>query len=312
MKRRFVGVLLALSALGCAAEMPMDEEIEVKIGGEGKADTYKTFELYARKRVTARFTPDGTAVRVAVDCGVSDNPDETGAVFSITAPALGIPRSTSLPRRDGSWSWTGVVPQSTTQARITITGKSGEGECKLTIDSAPNACEGGLTTTFHSPNTHHTHYAVGSETSNDWEPFPASGNHWGAWAKWNTAYGEPVKRPFILHNLEHGGIVLSYKCDSQSESSECTDAAQKLVDLANQFGQGRILITPDPTQPSMFAIRAWRWGYSSDCLDDGALQFIEDHYRHGREDLDEDPPIPFDPTTTDVPCQDLMAAPDSC
>ena len=30
------------------------------------------------------------------------------------------------------------------------------------------------------------------------------------------------------------------------------------------------------------------------------------------QDADANPPVPFDPTTTNVPCEDLMAAPDSC
>lgn len=63
----------------------------------------------------------------------------------------------------------------------------------------------------------------------------------------------------------------------------------------------------------MFAIRNWRWGYQSSCLDQtSAATFLKEHIRHGREDVDADPPFPFDPTTTNVPCRDLMAAPDSC
>ena len=40
---------------------------------------------------------------------------------------------------------------------------------------------------------------------------------------------------------------------------------------------------------------------------------MKEHFRQGREDIDADPLLPFDPTTTeDVPCENLMAAPDSC
>jgi hypothetical protein len=62
-----------------------------------------------------------------------------------------------------------------------------------------------------------------------------------------------------------------------------------------------------------FVVSVRRWIYASDCVDDGvALDFMEKHFRHGREDIDADPPLPFDPSTTNVPCQNLMAAPDSC
>src|SRR5205085_10907351 len=100
---------------------------------------------------------------------------------------------------------------------------------------------------------------------------------------------------------------------SSNTSRECKDAQDKLVAFANGAGLSRVIITPDPSQPEMFAIRGWRWLYSSACLDDAsAKSFAQKHIRQGREDIDADPPIPFDPTTTNVPCQDLMAAPDSC
>lgn len=77
--------------------------------------------------------------------------------------------------------------------------------------------------------------------------------------------------------------------------------------------KGFFLHTPDPPQPEMFAIRGWRWGYSSACLDaQSAGASARAHIRQGREDADADPPIPYDPTTTAVPCQSLMRAPDSC
>jgi hypothetical protein len=163
-----------------------------------------------------------------------------------------------------------------------------------------------------SANVDHTHLAVGDDPSPEWDALPASGNHWGAWAAWSTVYERPVLRGFMMHNLEHGGAVLSYRCDSP-ESEACARQQNDLVDLAQRFGEGRVIVTPDPEQPTAYAIRTWRWAYASDCLaDDVALEFLADHYRNGREDIDADPPIPFDPTTTDVPCKDLMAAPDSC
>jgi hypothetical protein len=115
----------------------------------------------------------------------------------------------------------------------------------------------------------------------------------------------------MLHNLEHGGLVFSYKCANNS-SPQCKAAEAKLVAIASQIGP-RVIVTPDPTQPDMFAIRGWRYGFTSSCLDNAsALQFSQAHYRQGREDADANPPIPYDPTTTNVPCEDLMAAPDSC
>jgi hypothetical protein len=142
---------------------------------------------------------------------------------------------------------------------------------------------------------------------------PASGNHWGAWAKWGAIYTRPVKRGFYLHNLEHGGLVLSYGCSAPTESAECAEAADNLTALANTFGEYRVIVTPDPQQPELYGIRGWRVGYQSECFNEQRmLDFMGDNFRNGREDTDADPPVPYDPTTTQVPCVDLMAAPDSC
>ena len=164
---------------------------------------------------------------------------------------------------------------------------------------------------FRSPETGHTHLFVGTTPANG--DFPASGNHWGAWAAWNTVYTKPVKRGFYLHNLEHGGLVLSYKCSSPTESAECEEAAANMEALKDAFGEYRVIVTPDPQQPALYGIRGWRTGYQSDCFaDNRMLDFMGDHFRDGREDIDADPPIAYDPTTQQVPCVDLMAAPDSC
>jgi hypothetical protein len=131
---------------------------------------------------------------------------------------------------------------------------------------------------------------------------------------WNRVYDAPVLRGFYLHNLEHGGIMLSYKCESADESEECAAAEQRLIDLAAEFGQNRIFISPDPDQPEMFAVRAWRWAFSSDCLNkEAALDFMQGHFRQGREDIEAGPLQEFDPTSSEnIPCEILMAAPDGC
>lgn len=178
------------------------------------------------------------------------------------------------------------------------------------IDAAAGACTS--SSSFHTPETGHNHLRVGTEVET-WGTFPAAGNHWGAWAKWNTTYTHPVQRGFLLHNLEHGGVVLSYGCSSPDDSAECAEAAANLQALADASGETRYIITPDPAQTSLYGVRAWRFGMESDCFDEGRLGgFLAATIRHGREDIDANPPVPYDPTTLDVDCHDLMAAPDSC
>jgi hypothetical protein len=244
---------------------------------------------------------------LTVDCRPPADPDDPGPVFKLSASTLGT--SPSDPPRAGYWARTGAVPAGSHV--LTFQNLGGPATCSVRVAAVPAAATCRSSLQFRSPNTNHTHFKVGSDTSGDWESFPTSGNHWGAWAPWTHVYPKAMKKGFMLHNLEHGGVVFSYKCASD-QGAQCAAARDKLIAIAQRIGP-RVIVTPDPTQPEMFAIRGWRYGYSSTCLDDAsALQFAQAHYRQGREDADADPPIPFDPSTTNVPCQDIMAAPDSC
>jgi hypothetical protein len=231
-----------------------------------------------------------------------------GPVLRIAASSLKVDAHDPSPA--GYWQQALSVPAGQNTITITSDGDAATCSVKATPLTAGQACR--EWSAWRSPNTDHTHILVGHSAS-DWEKYPASGNHWGSWAKWGVDYPKPILRGFLLHNLEHGGLVLSYKCSSASASSECSDAHDALVHLAQSLHVPRFVITPDPSQPQMYGVRAWRMAYTSDCWDEtSAAAFARANYRHGREDEDSSPPIPFDPTTTNVPCQDLMAAPDSC
>lgn len=300
---------MVVSMAACGDSVVEGPEPSDDAAYDGVVDaTVTPVTVTAGRTAQVRVTNDAALATITINCAPPTNPDSVGLVFRVTAPDLGIANANSQPARAGYFSWTGVLRPST--YTVSITGVSGSGTCRVSTGAAAGTC---ARTMFRSPNTNHAHFRVGADTSADWEAFPVSGNHWGAWPAWNHAYTRPVLRGYLLHALEHGGLVLSYKCAGPSESSECGDQATQLTALAQRFGNHRVIITPDPTQPTTFAIRAWRWGYTADCLDEeAALIFLRGRYRHGREDVDADPPIPFDPSTTNVPCQDIAAAPDSC
>ncbi len=296
---------LSTLAYGCAGEGTTQN---VDIEEDPKADASKAVNVGAGDTVNVTLTTSGSSRAITVDCGVDSDPDVSGLVFTVAAPDLKV-TATSSPARDGYWRWAGDLAAG--KHVLTIKGKTGGATCKVTSGAVVTAsCA--ATSAFHSANTDHTHYRVTS-TPPGWESFPASGNHWGSWAAWDTVYTKPVERPFMIHDMEHGGIVLSYNCSSPDESSDCKQAASDLEALYKEFGKVRVIVTPDPKQPTRYAARAWRWGFQSDCFDHAGMKaFMTAHFRHGREDIDASPPLPYDPTTTNVPCQDLMAAPDSC
>lgn len=304
MKASLACILLAISG-GACTQGDDDETIDV-IVGDGKADSSSTVHVSSGKTVTVKFTASGDPLDVSVDCGAPSNVDTAGMQITVTSAALG--QSTASAAAAGYWQWSGDVEAG--QQQLKVRGKSGSGSCRVQVSTASGSCTDSAT--FRSPATGHTHITVGTMLES-WGSFPVSGNHWGAWAKWNTVYKRPIQRGFLLHNLEHGGIVLSYNCSSPSESAACGKAASDLEALKQTFGERRVIVTPDPKQSTRYAARAWRMGFQASCFDqDRMLAFMNDNYRNGREDEDSDPPIPYDPTTLDVPCQDLMAAPDSC
>lgn len=293
---------------GCAGQTAESEEDADSVDVDSQDLTSRRITMATgATNFTLKQTTQGD-VTVQIDCRPSDNPDDVGTVFKVSAPSLGI--SSQEPYRASFYSKTTKIPVG--NHVLTFTNPGAPASCTVQTSKVPVATACRASTSYRSPNTNHTHIAVGLDASQDWEAFPTSGNHWGAWSKWSTVYDKPIKRGFLLHNLEHGGLVFSYKCNSANDSAACKSARDQLIAIAQTIGP-RVLVTPDPTQSTMFGIRAWRWAYTADCLDPAAATaFSVARYRHGREDIDANPPIPFDPTTTNVPCEDLMAAPDSC
>jgi hypothetical protein len=251
-------------------------------------------------------------VTLTVECSLPSHPDLDGGLVSVDAPTLDAPEVFDGAVRSGYWQWAGTMGAGDNRLSVFNAGNDST-LCNIDLRKQSGSDECNSWTVHRSRIRGAAHLPVGDLENGEWEALPASGNHWGAWPMWAQVYEAPVLRGFLLHGLEHGGAVLSYRCESSDESEECSEAAAQLVELANESGQHRLFVTPDPSQPTMFAVRTWRWAYASDCLNrESALGFVNDHIRHGREDIDGDPPIAFDPTTEDVPCENLMAAPDSC
>lgn len=297
---RTAACLFLAMAAGCAADGANSDEISI---GTGKADGQAQIDVEAGRSLTLSFAVTNKPVDISVYCGISANPDVVGTLFQVQNATIGTSDVVA-----GYWQWSGTLAAGT--QRLKITGVDGAARCTVSVSSFTAACSD--STSFHSPETNHTHLTVGTLVPT-WGDFPVSGNHWGAWSKWDTIYTKPVRRGFYLHNLEHGGVVLSYGCSSPTESAECAEAAANLEALKAASGETRVIVTPDPDQPALYGVRAWRFGMLSDCFDEARLQdFLGSTIRHGREDIDANVPVPFDPSTLDVDCHSLFASPDSC
>lgn len=118
---------------------------------------------------------------------------------------------------------------------------------------------------------------------------PSSGDHYPVWADFKE-YAAPVEWPYLVHSLEHGAVLLLYKCDPPG----CPDVVEGLRKIKDEApadprcdpGTKRIIIAPSPTIPTKIAAAAWGKTYEAPCLDAPTLSaFVRDNVGKGTEDL---------------------------
>lgn len=124
---------------------------------------------------------------------------------------------------------------------------------------------------------------------------PNSGPHFGIWAKWGI-YPTPIPRGYYVHNLEHSGVVITYRCASRTENAACTAMHDQLAAFVNALppeatcvGSGvrrRIILTPDPLITTAVAGSAWGYTYNANCVDTRSLEiFVLSVMGRGPEDF---------------------------
>jgi hypothetical protein len=143
------------------------------------------------------------------------------------------------------------------------------------------------------------HVPAGSEVLYNSNP-PASGPHYPIWAAFQE-FATPVPRPYYVHDLEHGAIVLLYKCDAGSTTSPtCNEIQLALRETMASLPEDpvctaqngppgpalRMVMTPDPLLDVAIAAVAWGWTYKANCVDLPSLKkFARDHYNQGTENV---------------------------
>jgi len=111
-----------------------------------------------------------------------------------------------------------------------------------------------------------------------------SGPHWdpSGIANWGV-YSTPQPETQLIHNLEHGGIVIWY--DPDRLDADGVEALTQLVTRQNQSGvSGRykFILSPwggEDELPSAVAVTSWLWLLELDEADTGAIEaFASEHY----------------------------------
>lgn len=121
---------------------------------------------------------------------------------------------------------------------------------------------------------------------------PSGGDHWGTWAAFKE-YSAPIPREVYVHDMEHGAVVLTYKC-----ASACPEVVQMLREVVaeatsdplcvQQAGghAARLIITPDPELDTPIAASAWGATYTATCIDKASLAaFVAEAYGKGPENI---------------------------
>jgi uncharacterized protein DUF3105 len=111
---------------------------------------------------------------------------------------------------------------------------------------------------------------------------PQSGPHFPTWETWGE-HEEVVPRGNWVHNLEHGGIVLSYRCND-----DCEPELAVLREVVAQRPELRILLTADPflLGDERFAALSWTWMHRFDTPSlDELLCFADQHEGQAPEDV---------------------------
>lgn len=151
-----------------------------------------------------------------------------------------------------------------------------DASCPVTIESHP---------VLSSP-----HVPVGTDVTYNSNP-PTSGPHYPVWAAFQE-YTSPVDRRYLVHDLEHGAVLLLYRCD---KAGGCSDVVQGLRAVRDSLPRDpgcaddvrvRVVIAPDPNLPVPVAAVGWGRAYKADCVDLPSMKtFVAEAYAKGPENL---------------------------
>jgi hypothetical protein len=115
------------------------------------------------------------------------------------------------------------------------------------------------------------------------DPPPVGGSHNPCWGAWGV-HDQPLAAEQWVHNLEHGGVVLLYRCPGG-----CASDVTRLAAFVR--AHPRSLLTEYSSLPKRFALVAWGYRLLTDAIDDAAFEaFYASHFDHAPESIDSPPP----------------------
>lgn len=106
---------------------------------------------------------------------------------------------------------------------------------------------------------------------------PTSGSHWPNAAEWNF-YDDELTDEQLVHNLEHGGIWISYKDLSEEEINTL-----KEIEAENK---GAVIITPREANDARIVVASWGRYMKLENIDRESIQnYINEYINNSPEKL---------------------------
>ncbi len=96
---------------------------------------------------------------------------------------------------------------------------------------------------------------------------------------------QPAADEQVVHNLEHGHVVISYDC---SKLTDCQGVKEQLRRLAERYRNWKITIVPRQNADAAIALTAWGWLDKLDGFDEARITAFVNAWRdRGPERTDE-------------------------
>ena len=113
---------------------------------------------------------------------------------------------------------------------------------------------------------------------------PTSGTHWESPTTWGF-HTDPVADEFAVHNMEHGGVVVSYNNISGDDLARLRALLTSYP--RDKYGEVKLLIRPyDKVAPGTIALTAWNWIDVMTGYDEARVRaFMDGHLNRCCEDV---------------------------
>ncbi len=112
---------------------------------------------------------------------------------------------------------------------------------------------------------------------------PTSGPHYGSPAPWGIKNAEIVDE-VLLHNLEHGGIVITYKPDLPADQIEQLKQIATTLPQSKNFNSVKIILAPRAKNDRPVSLLAWTYQEHLDSPDGAKIkEFYLSHLDKGPE-----------------------------